>query len=222
MLPFLEAQWAESRGMTTPAPGRTIIARQTANRSPSLRGTLADLGIGEVLTLLSSSSATGRLIVTAADRPRHLDLREGEVVGASGSIGRPLEPGKVREGIAEVMLDLVMLEDAPFEFGPHEEVPEGGESFPIRTVLDDVNQRVDDWRKIAAVIPSTSVVAKLADKLPEASDEVKLDRDSWRVVAALDGRRTVGDVMLLTGMGAFEACGILHRLATAGAVEVTG
>lgn len=210
----------ESRGMATPALGGAIIARQIANRSPSLRGTLADLGIGEVLTLLSSSSATGRLVVTTADRPRHLDLREGDVVGASGSIGRPLEPGRVREGIAEVMLDLVMLEDAPFEFGAHDDVPDGGEAFTIRTVLDDVNQRVDDWRKIAAVIPSTSVVASLADSLPEGSEEVRLDRESWRVVAALDGKRTVGDVMLLTGMGAFEACGILHRLATAGAVSV--
>lgn len=198
-----------------------IIARSTANRSPSLRGTLSDLGVTEVLSLLASSSASGRLVITAKDRVRHIDMRDGRLVGASGPLGRPLEAERIREGLAEVLLDLVMLEDAPFEFGPGEEaVPPDGQSYEVAAILEDVNRRIDDWREIAAVIPSTSVVARLSPSLPTDTAPIKLDHEAWRVVAALDGKRTVGDVMMRTGMGAFEACGILHRLAVAGAVEV--
>jgi hypothetical protein len=177
--------------------------------------------VPEVLSLLASSSATGRLLISAPDRPRYVDLQQGRLVGASGPVGRPLQPGKVREGLADALLDLLLITDAPFEFGPDADVAAlEGEAYDVSVILEDVNRRLDDWREIAAIIPSTSVVARLAPSLPADTAPIKLDHDAWRVVAALDGKRTVGDVMLRTGMGAFEACGILHRLAVAGAVEV--
>ena len=42
----------------------------------------------------------------------------------------------------------------------------------------------------------------------------------WHVLAALDGRRTVAEVVRSLGMSAFDVCAVLHRLIVGGAVEV--
>jgi hypothetical protein len=37
--------------------------------------------------------------------------------------------------------------------------------------------------------------------------------------SSLDGRRSLTDVVVATGLGAFEACALVYRLARLGAVE---
>jgi len=44
----------------------------------------------------------------------------------------------------------------------------------------------------------------------------------WRILALVDGRSSVADIIGSLGMSAFAVCGVLHRLMMAGAVEATG
>jgi hypothetical protein len=42
----------------------------------------------------------------------------------------------------------------------------------------------------------------------------------WRIVAHLDGRRSIADVTRSLGASAFDVCATLHRLVTLGAAAV--
>ena len=66
------------------------------------------------------------------------------------------------------------------------------------------------------MIPSTSVVVRLADQLPQRTSLVTLSREEWPVLASIDGRRDVAAIINATGLSAFGVCGVLHRFVTLG------
>ncbi|HUF32565.1 MAG TPA: DUF4388 domain-containing protein [Acidimicrobiales bacterium] len=218
----LEAEWPPSPAPPAPPEEATIVDPQTAG--PSLDGDLADFPAPEILRLLATSGATGRLTVGTAE-PRHVDLRGGLVVGAGGP-DRHTGDDDAHEAVVMTVLDLVVLGSAPFRFDAEEHAGdaagEGAEGVEVAAVLHDVDERLEEWREIATVIPSTSVVARLAPSLPPGAGAVTLAEEEWAVVAALDGRRTLTDVVVATGTGAFDVCALVYRLARLGAVEVEG
>lgn len=222
----LEAQWPSSPAPPAPPEEATIADPQTTG--PSLDGDLADFPAPEILRLLATSGATGRLTV-GTDDARHVDLRGGLVVGAGGP-DRRTGAEDAHEAVVMTVLDLVLLGSAPFRFdaaavdaeAEAEADREGAEGVEVSAVLSDVDERLDEWREIATVIPSTSVVARLAPSLPPGMGPVTLAEEEWAVVAALDGRRTLTDVVVATGTGAFDVCALVYRLARLGAVEVDG
>lgn len=73
-------------------------------------------------------------------------------------------------------------------------------------------RRIDEWRLIAEYIPSDAVVLARDEGLVRALASDRLDGDEQRVLAAVDGARTVREVVDAVAMSAFDACKILYRL----------
>ena len=71
------------------------------------------------------------------------------------------------------------------------------------------------------MIPSTSVVVRLADQLPLSTELVTLSREEWPVLASIDGRRDVAAIINATGLSPFGVCGVLHRFVTSGIATAT-
>jgi hypothetical protein len=110
----------------------------------------------------------------------------------------------------------------PFRFVPDRTHPFGAPfRFKVEQVLRDAGRRVDAWRAIAEAIPSTAVVMRISPFLPIDADSVTVTGTEWQVLAALDGTRTVAEIIRSLGMSAFTICSALHRLLTAGAIEIS-
>lgn len=91
--------------------------------------------------------------------------------------------------------------------------------FAVEELLYQVDERVQAWREIATTVPSTRAVFALSEALPSGISEVRLGAADWRILAAADGRRTVGEMVELLGADAFAVCSAVHRLCEAQLLE---
>ncbi|MEJ5255893.1 MAG: DUF4388 domain-containing protein [Acidimicrobiales bacterium] len=227
-------------------------------RGPALEGTLADLPLRDVLTLLATSRQTGVLELRGAN-PGMVALSEGEVTIALSEMGPtlqqvflgsgitdtdgwdeaitavdrgvPLTESLIRQGceiaaLRRVLYDhtvgavfeLMLPSSDAFAFLAGERHPIGTTfTFAVANLLEEADARLDAWKQIAEVIPSTAMVMRLRRSLP--TSEVTIGADEWHVLSRLDGRTTIAEVIRELGMSAFAVCAVLHRLVELGAVE---
>lgn len=123
--------------------------------------------------------------------------------------------------IVDAVFELLVTTSSDFEFRGAEQHPlAGGRQHQVDDLIEASRARLDRWREVATVLPSTGAVVRLSANLgPDATDLV-LTPMEWRIVAHLDGRRSIADVTRLLGASAFDVCATLHRLVTLGAAEV--
>ncbi len=157
-------------------------------------------------------------------------LREAEARGAHHDLSLLSE--LVRNGVDQALLDTVrhhtvgavlqilLPSSEPFAFQPGPPIAVGCQvSFPVESILADAHERLDQWAVIAETVPSTQLVFRPRRRLDTPLQEVTICRDDWEVLAVLDGRRTVAQVIAATGRGSFEVLSALHRLVNGGMVD---
>ena len=160
-----------------------------------LHGTLDTLDLGDVLVLLEMGKKTGALEVESDDGHGVLFLIDGRFVGSGADEADP-HPSSLEQFEAELVdacAALLGLESGTFRFldgRTPSEIPR--ESLPISPILADAKQAAAQWREVAASIPSLDAPVLLVPELP--ADEIVLDRRSWRVLALVDGSRSVRDL----------------------------
>jgi hypothetical protein len=150
--------------------------------------------------------------------------RGGSLVNALVEV-RASMPGALADALYEqtvnTVFELLLPSQARFWFEPVVHHPLGrGHRFDPETVLRDAARRLQTWKLIADVIPSTAVVVRLADQLPQRTELVTLSREEWPVLASIDGRRDVAAIISATGLSAFGVCGVLHRFVTLGIGQI--
>jgi len=127
----------------------------------------------------------------------------------------------VRSRIVDAVFELTVTSAADFEFRGGERHPlAGGQQHSVESLIAASRERLERWREVATVLPSIAAVVTLADDVPSDAPDLVLSPDEWRVVAHLDGRRSIADITRLLGASAFDVCATLHRLVTAGAARV--
>jgi hypothetical protein len=83
-------------------------------------------------------------------------------------------------------------------------------------------RRIDEWLEIQKVLPPDDVLLSLV-KVPRTSnDEIKLTLDEFKVLALINGERTLPDLINLSPMGEFVTCRAIYKLVTSKLVEVVG
>ena len=197
------------------SPSQVCLARgdvylATTDAGPSLRQEVVGAG------LVASTAWEAAEQVATVDGSSLADalVRVGGVDAASL---RHL----VYEHTVTTAFELMVPSHDPFRFVPDRVHPFGAPfRFKVEQVLRDAGRRVDSWRAIAEAIPSTAVVMRITSSLPIEADSVTVSGTEWQVLAALDGRRTVAEIIRSLGMSAFTVCSALHRLLIAGAIEI--
>lgn len=79
------------------------------------------------------------------------------------------------------------------------------------TLVMEGFRRMDEWRLIGEFLPSEQTVLARDDAALLHTSQ-RLDRDERRVLDAVDGSRTVREVVRAVSMSSFDACKILYRL----------
>jgi hypothetical protein len=188
-----------------------------------LHGPFEVFGFSEILRLLATKGATGRLTVGTTGSTAKLYLDKGRLTSAEVEERHPTAPAEtgVNEGLVDACARFVHCERGSFEFEPGLASPSASDTTEaeVERTLALARVRAEEWRRIAVVVPSLAAQPSLE---PEVLDEpVILSRDQWRLVTAIDGRRSVMSLARVIGMSTLGVCRLLTELAGEGAVRFT-
>lgn len=130
-----------------------------------------------------------------------------------------------REHVVDAVFDLARESAGDFAFTAAVGLRAGVEmSIPVSEIMAELARRSADLDALRTHVPSLEVVIGLAP--PPAGDTV-VRRDEWAMLALVDGRRTVADIVALTGRGEYAVTRALaglveRRLVVIGAGETAG
>jgi hypothetical protein len=187
-----------------------------------LQGTFDVLDFIELLQLLSSQQMTGRVHVRSRAYGAYLFVEDGLLVGADQSEHQPAATaGDVRGRLEEVCFEMLEAERGSFEFHPGKpsSLPVG-ERFKADEVLAQARKRLEEWHQLQEVIPSLDLQPRLV--LDLSATEITLDRERWRMLAAVDGRRNLRAIGRVLNLSDFDVCRVMATLVEDGMVELDG
>jgi hypothetical protein len=157
-----------------------------------LSGTLEGIGLGPLVSFLAGLGKSGRLSVDDGPMGGEVFLEGGQVVGAVfdsehglpalDAIGLALGSGRFSFAEQEGLLAEHNLTLTPIELRQHME------------------QLEHEQAMLAAAIPSLSYVPRVVVDEADSADEIGLDRDTLRLLLAIDGRRSVAELARERGL----------------------
>lgn len=123
----------------------------------------------------------------------------------------------VCEHILDTVFDLMRWPDGVFEFVVDERNSDDvGVTREVDEVVAEARHRLDLWASIDDRVADPSTVPSLALDL---AVESALQKDEWELLALIDGRRTVGDIVSLLGRGEYAVVLALAELVGRGLVR---
>ena len=180
----------------------------------ALQGTIDSFPLTDVLTLLSTSKKSGRLVLDGDRGSASLWITDGDViggdmVGGAGATAASLLFEMLRFGEASFAFD-----DAPAGVEPQYAV----EATPLIDAMDQASSLLEEWDGILAVVPSLAHRVVLVEELPEES--VTLDAASWSLVLAAAADPVVAVIGDALGLDEFGACSAAASLVERGLATV--
>lgn len=128
----------------------------------------------------------------------------------------------LRRQSSELIYEALRWGEGTFRFERFARRPEADEArleLPVAEVLMEGLRRVDEWRLIEEQVRSFDQVLEVDAEALAFTDPDGLSSDERRVLAAIDGERTVRDIVERTSMASFDACKILFQLMTSRLVK---
>lgn len=148
-------------------------------------------------------------------------MRLGRILLEVGAVDEETLKTFVREQIQDSIFDLMRWSSGNFQFEHPIETDESiGLSVSTENLIMEGSRRLDEWDSVRKKVPGLDAVVDMAPAPGESGVEVNLQPEEWRLLALVDGRRTVGDLVDLSGQGEFMTCKLLYGMVGAGLLEV--
>jgi hypothetical protein len=133
-----------------------------------------------------------------------------------------VDPDLLREAASEqtidAVFDLLRWPDGDFCFDPEaEDTDDVGISLDPAHVLGEARARNESWSRLEALVPSPDSILTVPVVLEH---DPSVSRDEWALLALVDGRRRVRDLVELTGAGQFAITTTLAHLVQRGLLRV--
>lgn len=177
----------------------------------ALQGTIDSFPVVDVLGLLAASAKTGCLELTGDRGQGSVWLRDGSIV-AGGVQGHPTS------NAADVVFELLLFEEASFEFLVGEEAHSPDFSSTVPDAVEQAQQMLQDWQDVREVVPEVSMSVGLVAEIDD--EEVTLSATEWSLLARCGTAATVAGLLEELGLGEFEGCSRLADLVGRGLVEL--
>jgi hypothetical protein len=196
-----------SDGVVFFAGGQVTGASSDSSRQPLARrlvgsGTVSDDALSAAVGAASAGDGVG--VVRA--------LLE------HGAVDAELLRRAATDQSVDAVFDLLRWESGDFAFVMDEPNPDDvGVTLAVETVLEDAESRKGSWEAVSQLVPSSDAV--LAMPVVLAADP-HVTREEWSLLALVDGRRSVGDLVDLTGSGQYAVVSTLAALVGRGLLEV--
>ncbi|MDQ1601026.1 MAG: hypothetical protein QOD68_2500 [Actinomycetota bacterium] len=196
-----------SDGVVFFAGGQISGASADSSRQPLARrlvgsGTLTDEALADAVQVALSGEGVG--VVRAL-----LD---------QGAVDADLLRVAAGDQSVDAVFDLLRWQNGDFAFVMDEANPDDvGVSMAVEAVLSDAEARRASWDSVSQVVPSPQAVLAMPVVLPA---DPQVSREEWSLLALVDGRRTVTELVDLTGSGQYAVVSTLAALVTRGLLEV--
>jgi hypothetical protein len=178
----------------------------------ALQGTIDTFELTEVLRLLDAGGKTGVLRLDGSRGSGRLWVDEGKVTGVQ------VDQAPRAEGYAEALFEMLRFEDGSFTFSAGDQADEPGEPTEIEGIIADAETQLAEWREIERVVPTTRAGIRLRRELSRA--DVVLDKQRWRLVAAIGGGVTVATLGDAMDMGELPISRAVKELIELGVVDL--
>ena len=169
--------------------------------------------------LIGSSAVDDAALGAAVERAGN-----GEGVGIvkalleAGTVEEELLRTAVEDQSVDAVFDLLRWLDGDFAFVVDEGNPDDvGVTLKVESVLAESESRRESWETVSQVVPSPTAVLNMPVVLP---DDPRITRDEWALLALVDGRRTVSDLVDLTGCGQYAVVSTLAGLVERSLLDV--
>jgi Domain of unknown function (DUF4388) len=177
---------------------------------------LSRLSLGR--RLAGSGHVADNLLSAAVDEI----ARNGELgIARALRDSRAIDEGELHnlmcEHVVDTVFDLMRWTDGVFEFIVDEaNIDDVGVAREVDEVVTEARRRLDTWAAIDVQVASPDTVLSLALD-PDTDPQVQ--RNEWALLALVDGRRTVGDLVAMCGRGDYSVVVALAELVGRGLVR---
>ncbi len=173
---------------------------------------------GLVRRLVGAGLVDDHALRAAVDKAKAGEKGPARALLDNGAVNHETLVSTATDQILDAVVELVRWPDGTFDFLWNEPIPDDVDvRLTVTELLGQVRGRDEAWAAVAATIPSNDAVLTIPVSVAE---DPMLTRDEWAVLALVDGRRTLGDVVELTGAGQFAAASTLSELVRRGLVQV--
>jgi len=122
--------------------------------------------------------------------------------------------------VIDVVFDLLQWPEGDFSFAAEERSADDvGLRLATAEAVTEARSRVDRWESAAVTVPSPASVPSIIERVDDPTPV--LAAEQWSILALIDGRRSVQEMVDLIGVGAFDVVIVLADLVEAGLVQVT-
>ncbi|MDX6285403.1 MAG: hypothetical protein QOG53_888 [Frankiales bacterium] len=147
------------------------------------------------------------------------DLGVARALQQAGTLDDSLLHETASEHVIDTVFDLLRWPEGDFEFVIDESNPDDvGVAVTVENAVEEARRRLDGWSQVSTTIPSPEAV--LAVALAPVEDPT-FSRDEWALLALVDGRRPVADIVGATGRGEYAVVSALASLVDRGLLVVT-
>jgi hypothetical protein len=153
---------------------------------------LKEFHLGDILQFLSRVKKTGALKIEG-DTPGDIYLKDGFVIHATDGSEKGLE----------VLINLSFGDLAKGVFEPGVAAPEQTINEDIGKLTEDIDKRRIEFQEIKRNLPPLETI--LAKSTKELEGTVALRRTDWQILALIDGKRTLSEVITQSKLGGYEA-----------------
>jgi tetratricopeptide (TPR) repeat protein len=148
--------------------------------------------------------------------------RLGEVLVDIGAITRRELERMIQRQIEAVVFELLSWQEGFFSFAEGDPGPgiAAGGGLSTDSLLMEAARRIDEWARIAHLVPSLAVVPMLADSAADQPPMLDLRPNEWQVLAAIDGATDLRTIAAAAGMSDFDVARVVYGLVSTGVVAL--
>jgi hypothetical protein len=189
-------------------------------RAGSVTGGRADITRQELgRRLLGAGLVDDEVLAAAAeDLAGDPDLSLAQLLAEKGRLDVSTVRALAEEQATDAVFSLLRWSDGEFAFVVDEADPDDlGALVPVEQVVTEGQRRIEAWSAMVESVPAPSAVVSVntaPDQDPSAS------RDEWALLSLVDGRRTVADLVGLSGRGEYAVVSALAALVSRGLLVV--
>lgn len=197
--------------------GRVFFASSNWNRE-SLGRRLVKAGV------ISEKQLRQALGLQKIQKKEKAGRRLGQILVDEGYLDSKVLENFIQDQINDTLFDLFRWEEGNLRFEADEncEDEDIGVAVSVENIIMEASRRLEIWNKIREKIPTMDTAFTMAAAPGDKSMEIHLKPKEWMLLCYLHGRRTVRDLIELTGYNDFETAKILYGMFSVGLIDKVG